>query len=383
MDTVRGVMQILLRIERQELINEKDSGRNELKKSKRKRDGEQNDQHKSKAKKDEKRKGKSDIKNPCKLSNHSGYDWKDCRYNAKSDNFCGTARSVRDYNDDGSLKEKKRTATAEVTHISPKTSKRQKTISWSDDSDSEESRAMSTDKAEAREMGAEMLVSIPLEKSGKKCITIVALFDTGSSKSLIDEKLVSKLKGYDVKNTSKVLWKTEAGSFTTSKEILLEQLRLPQFTTKRKVDFKFTVFSGEGGYDAIIGRDFGHSVEINVLNKNKTFEWDNVEIPMVSRVHWTGEHIEEFHEECKVTRREELRRAEILDAKYEKIDIEECVQKQGHLDPVQREQLPKLLRAKIVAFQGTRGRWKGKPVTWIGKLRRTSRKCELGVGQID
>ena len=45
----------------------------------------------------------------------------------------------------------------------------------------------SDSEGKAGAMGAEILISIPIEKGNKKSLTIVALFDTGSSKSLIDK----------------------------------------------------------------------------------------------------------------------------------------------------------------------------------------------------
>ena len=82
---------------------------------------------------------------------------------------------------------------------------------------------------------------------------------------------------------------------------------------------------------------------------------------MVSRGHWIEKKIDKFHEECKQIGREENRKAEILHAKYDKIDIEECVNSQSHLTNDRKEQL-KSQKAKIAAFQGTRGKWKGKPI---------------------
>ena len=154
----------------------------------------------------------------------------------------------------------------------------------SHESESEESRAMKPDNYTSNQMSAKMLISIPVKKGSKKYVTVIALFDTGTSKSLIDEELVNK-NGFDVSSTAKTVWKTAAGSFTTSEEVNIEEVRLPQFTTKRKVEYGFSVFKKGGGYEAILGRGFGQTLGINVLNKSKTFEWDNVEIPMVPRGH--------------------------------------------------------------------------------------------------
>ena len=66
---------------------------------------------------------------------------------------------------------------------------------------------------------------------------------------------------------------------------------------------------------------------------------------MVPRGHWTGEKIDEFHGEYKTARSEEADRAEILDAKYEKIDIDEAVKKQEHLKSEVKEELRKATKS--------------------------------------
>ena len=107
------------------------------------------------------------------------------------------------------------------------------------------------------------------------------------------------MKGFEKKDNAKT---KETGSFTTSEVIKLEGVRIPQFTTKRKIEFNFHVFKKCRGYDVILGRDFGQTLGINMLNQSRTFEWDHVKIPMVSRGNWTGDKIDEFYEEYKTAR---------------------------------------------------------------------------------
>ena len=44
--------------------------------------------------------------NPCKLPNHSGYDWADCISNTRSENFNSVARTPKDYDSSGKIKKK-------------------------------------------------------------------------------------------------------------------------------------------------------------------------------------------------------------------------------------------------------------------------------------
>ena len=120
----------------------------------------------------------------------------------------------------------------------------------------------------------------------------------------------------------KPIWETEAEYFMTSKKTRIEGIRIPQFMTKIKVGFNFSVFKNNGSYDATLGQDFQYILEIDVLNKNETFEWDNVEISTVPSGNWTGEKIEAFHEEYKQIKTEENNPVKILDAKYKQIEVE-------------------------------------------------------------
>ena len=151
-------------------------------------------------------------------------------------------------------------------------------------------------------------------------------------------------------------WETLVGDFKTIEKASVEGLRLPQFTTKRKVDFEFNLFEKEKcGYDFILGRDFGQGLGINVLNDSKTFGWDKVEILMVPRGYWNDQRIENFHEECKLLRKQESHKAEILDAKYDAINVDSVIEGQTHLNEEQKKDLKKLLNKNIEAFKGTRG----------------------------
>ena len=143
---------------------------------------------------------------------------------------------------------------------------------------------MKPSSSSSKQLSAEMCICIPVEKGSKKYVTVIALFNTSTSKSLLDKKQVNE-KVFDVSSTTKTVWETEAGNFTTSEEVNIKEVRLHQFTTKRQVEFGCSVFKKSCGYDTILGHNFGQVLGINVINKSKTFERDNVEIPMVPQGH--------------------------------------------------------------------------------------------------
>ena len=47
---------------------------------------------------------------------------------------------------------------------------------------------------------------------------------------------------------------------------------------------------------------------------------------MVLRGHWTGNKIKKIHEECRMIRKDEANKAEVLDEKYEKINVKEVTE---------------------------------------------------------
>ena len=75
-------------------------------------------------------------------------------------------------------------------------------------------------------------------------------------------------------------------------------MRLLHFTTKRKFAHELNLFTKEQNdrYDLVLGRDFGQALGINVLNKSKTFEWDNIESFIITRGHWHDQNIVLFHD---------------------------------------------------------------------------------------
>ena len=51
---------------------------------------------------------KKKIANPCKLPNHQHHEWKDSFNNLRSTNFKGTAKTPKDFNNDGSKRRERR-----------------------------------------------------------------------------------------------------------------------------------------------------------------------------------------------------------------------------------------------------------------------------------
>ena len=167
------MLQILLRIEKWESKSEKDSANRKPNPNQRPDQGGRckgrGKGHKgnSKVNKENDKGANSNPKNPCKLPDHSKNEWSACFYNFKSKKIKGAARSLRDYNEDGSLKKKG----AENNCICPKIPSKRKTICWyNESSDSGKLNALRREVLSKEEniKGAEILLCIPVKRDLKR-----------------------------------------------------------------------------------------------------------------------------------------------------------------------------------------------------------------------
>ena len=102
-------------------------------------------------------------------------------------------------------------------------------------------------------------VETRLSNKNPKERRIKILLDSGSSGTLINDTVVSKLRNRAEAETQ---WKTAAGTFTTKGKCKI-RFRLPEFYEHRSVDWKVHVTAKQMGYDMIIGRDLLHELGMN------------------------------------------------------------------------------------------------------------------------
>ena len=50
----------------------------------------------------------------------------------------------------------------------------------------------------------------------------------------------------------------------------------------------------EDPYDFILGRNLLQDIKLDIKNSTRTFDWDEIEIPMVPRGHWNKTSIGNF-----------------------------------------------------------------------------------------
>ena len=94
------------------------------------------------------------------------------------------------------------------------------------------------------------------------------LLDSGASGSIVSERFVKRFKQ---KKDETCTWKTMAGSFTTSKQCIVE-FTLPELNPTAKVRHKMYVVPKMDKYDLIIGRDILQKLGMNLLEKVSHFK---------------------------------------------------------------------------------------------------------------
>ena len=136
-------------------------------------------------------------------------------------------------------------------------------------------------------LSSEILIAIPDKPGSKTFKTYLGLLDSGTSSCLMDKQIAS-IHGLDANaKPSKETWLTQCGVFKTTARLTLDNMKLPQFTTKRTVTAEMNLFkrAKEDPYDFILGRNFLQDIKLDIKNSTRTFHWDEIEIPIVPRGH--------------------------------------------------------------------------------------------------
>ena len=116
----------------------------------------------------------------------------------------------------------------------------------------------------------------------------------------------------------------------------------------------------------ILGRDLTQKLGLDILNSDKRFKWNGIEVDMVPPGHWSGSQkrwnvrnfrVEQENHEVK----------KILESKYEKADLPKLIEGLTYLDQRQRKQLLQIMLKYEPLFAGKVGKWKGKPIDIILK----------------
>jgi hypothetical protein len=201
---------------------------------------------------------------------------------------------------------------------------------------------------------------------------MIILCDSGSSGSMVKGEIVQDfLEEFGIKQNIEYL--TAAGSLSSTAKIPL-QISLDEFGGATKILHDFDVDPNpEGiGYDMIIGRDLLLKLNIDLRFSEKNIKWEDKIVQMKSFSDiWKDTHPTRAEMratflksvEPKATKEETERITKILDANYEKANLEEVVENATSLNREQKRKLLKTLKKFESLFDGTLGRWKTDPVT--------------------
>ncbi len=160
---------------------------------------------------------------------------------------------------------------------------------------------------------------------------------------------------------------TLAGTYTSTEVVIMRNLRLPEFDKNRNVDQqKALVFQSETcKYDVILGADFLTKTGIDVKYSTGTMEWFNSELPLCNPHLLKPKDFEAMACIVEIQQEEELfgmdwydptcYAIEILDAKYEKVEVDEVTNQLTHLNLQQKEDLKQVLKEHTKLFDGTLG----------------------------
>ena len=213
---------------------------------------------------------------------------------------------------------------------------------------------------------AEIIVEI-VDRNGDK-VPIRALLDTGTSATLLLRKYVQQGRagGYRKKPTT---WQTLGGNFTTHRKALVD-FKFPELSTNKMVQWvahiDHVTDPRKAAYDMIIGMDLMTEIGIFANAADKIIQWEDQRIPLKEKGDLRDpEYLEMLYELTTVPDvlfDAEERQSRILDANYEKVDIDEILDDLDHLSSDEKSLLKNVLESHPTLFGGGLGTLNINPV---------------------
>jgi hypothetical protein len=191
------------------------------------------------------------------------------------------------------------------------------------------------------------------------------LLNTGCTKTLIKVNFLPA-KYFEMHQKPKeILWTTNSGNFVTKYDIPLT-FYLIDFTPSREIECVIAVdkTDSQSCYNMIIRRDLQQAMGMDILFLSQRLRWDGIEVPMqtansnlidLDKINSTNKNTIDVFAIASSTMK-------ILDAKYEKADLDAYFKLVNHLDSKKKISLKLLLSKYEHLFDGLLGYWKTDPV---------------------
>ena len=190
---------------------------------------------------------------------------------------------------------------------------------------------------------------------------LVALFDTGSSVTLIKSSAIPNQA--QVNHTQEGLFSTAAGVYRSADLVTLKTISFPEFSPSRRFNvIDCHIFNNDAcPYDLIIGRNILSQAGFFFdFQKNHT-TWFDVSVPFYPRGYYDIKRRSSILQELNTARTAVLdafvNAPSIKDAIYEVHDPDVVAESQHHLSPSQKDQLRELFHKHRELFSGRIGRY--------------------------
>ena len=189
-----------------------------------------------------------------------------------------------------------------------------------------------------------------------KTTMIRALCDSGTSSSIMESKLASKLR---VKEDATTTWNTAGDPLITNKKAKI-RFQLPQISSSMTINSEEHLATNiSTRYDIIIGRDLMRELGIKLNFDSDTIELgEDLQIPMSDMDDKNEIQFATGIKEPPLAAEAVERVSKILDAKYAPVTSDQILDNSPHLTECQNKSLKPILQKHAKLFDEMLGKWK-------------------------
>ena len=238
-------------------------------------------------------------------------------------------------------------------------------------------------KSDTKTQHLHPITIITLLDNKQKRVACKALLDQCcTDKGLISWDMAKMLNLPTTASTSKV-FATANGTFSSNEALKLENAMLPCLSANRSFTIKLMVIPKECcvdmNYGIIIVQESMRLLDLDTSVRDNTISWGDCEVNMVSRDYWTTQRIlqqksrllkqpkseshDKIQNDANQTSIEVFVSEALVAVNYKKADLNVIVQNCNDINEGQKASLLSVLKRYEPLFQGTRGNWKGQPVS--------------------